>query len=168
MFNRSIRRVISGVILLAVFISIQLTSAYAQEVDPKRLEAATELIQTINMDKMMSGILPNMLNVFKAQELRRYPGKQKEIEAIFTVITDIFKNRTNELTMKVAILYAETFTAEELQELDRFYKSDLGQKILGRLPGLMQKSMKMGQEWGTSLAPEIARKLQELKTKRGL
>jgi hypothetical protein len=47
---------------------------------------------------------------------------------------------------KFVRLYAETFTEDELNQLISFYRSPLGEKILAKLPVLMQKGMLMNQE----------------------
>ncbi|RED48917.1 DUF2059 domain-containing protein [Seonamhaeicola aphaedonensis] len=49
---------------------------------------------------------------------------------------------------KIAELYMEEFTKEEIKELTAFYNTDLGKKLAEKQLGLAQKSMMAGQTWG--------------------
>lgn len=48
----------------------------------------------------------------------------------------------------MAELYIAEFTREEIQELVKFYKSDIGKKLAEKQLSLTQKGMMMGQSWG--------------------
>ena len=49
---------------------------------------------------------------------------------------------------KVAELYMEEFTRDEIIELSSFYKTDLGKKLAVKQLGLAQKAMMLSQTWG--------------------
>ena len=49
---------------------------------------------------------------------------------------------------KMAGLYMEEFTQEEIKELIAFYNTDLGKKLADKQLDLMQKAMMFGQSWG--------------------
>lgn len=49
---------------------------------------------------------------------------------------------------KMANLYMKEFTQTEIQELIRFYHSDLGKKLAEKQLSLMKKAMSFGQAWG--------------------
>ncbi|TWO33961.1 DUF2059 domain-containing protein [Seonamhaeicola sediminis] len=49
---------------------------------------------------------------------------------------------------KIAELYMEEFTQDEIKELTAFYNTDLGKKLAKKQLGLAQKSMMAGQTWG--------------------
>lgn len=49
---------------------------------------------------------------------------------------------------KIAALYMEEFTREEIKALTDFYNTDLGKKLAEKQLGLTQKSMMAGQTWG--------------------
>lgn len=49
---------------------------------------------------------------------------------------------------KMAGLYMEEFTHEEIKELIAFYNTDLGKKLADKQLDLMQKAMMFGQSWG--------------------
>ena len=49
---------------------------------------------------------------------------------------------------KLADLYMSEFTQSEIQELVKFYNTDLGKKLASKQTLLAQKGMMMGQSWG--------------------
>ncbi|WP_299548742.1 DUF2059 domain-containing protein [Seonamhaeicola sp.] len=49
---------------------------------------------------------------------------------------------------KIAELYMQEFTRDEIKELKAFYNTDLGKKLAEKQLGLAQKSMMLGQTWG--------------------
>lgn len=63
------------------------------------------------------------------------------------------------LYTKMAAMYMEEFTHDEIKELLKFYNSDLGKKMASKQMSLMQKGMSLGQTWGMELQ-QIAQKYQ--------
>ena len=59
-------------------------------------------------------------------------------------------------------LYTEAFTEQELRQLIRFYSSPLGQKVVDKMPVLMQQSMQLGQKRMMKLMPEIEALSEEM------
>jgi len=56
---------------------------------------------------------------------------------------------------KVAELYAETYTLDELNQLVNFYHTPLGQKMLTTLPELTRRSGQIGVEMAKAHLPEL-------------
>lgn len=52
-------------------------------------------------------------------------------------------------------VYAETFTAQELQGLVDFYKTPVGQSFIAKQPELMRRSMEISQRQMSELMPRI-------------
>jgi len=63
------------------------------------------------------------------------------------------------LYTKMAAMYMEEFTHDEIKELLKFYNSDLGKKMASKQMMLVQKGMSLGQNWGMELQ-QIAQKYQ--------
>lgn len=49
---------------------------------------------------------------------------------------------------KMAKLYMEEFTRDDIKELVKFYNTDLGKKLAEKQLGLTKKAMSFGQSWG--------------------
>jgi uncharacterized protein len=65
-------------------------------------------------------------------------------------------------------LYAQTFSEEEIGELEKFYLSPVGRKTLKEMPGLMAKGMATAQQKMQTHMPELQAALQEEAAKKGL
>jgi uncharacterized protein len=53
---------------------------------------------------------------------------------------------------KMAELYMEEFTQDEIKELVAFYNTDLGKKLAEKQLALTQKAMMFGQSWGMEVS----------------
>ena len=56
------------------------------------------------------------------------------------------------LYSKMADLYMEEFTQDEIKELVAFYNTDLGKKLADKQLELTQKAMMFGQSWGMEVS----------------
>ncbi|MCF8274490.1 MAG: DUF2059 domain-containing protein [Flavobacteriaceae bacterium] len=56
------------------------------------------------------------------------------------------------LYSKMADLYMEEFTQDEIKELVAFYNTDLGKKLAEKQLALTQKAMMFGQSWGMEVS----------------
>lgn len=105
----------------------------------------------------------------QGQELN---AKQKKaIENFNQDITNIVKQDFTwaKLEPEMIQLYVEEFTQEEINGMLEFYKTPIGQSTINKLPIVMEKSMKIGQQQMGELTPKImqaSKKLaKELQTK---
>jgi len=78
-----------------------------------------------------------------------------------------FDNRAGEFTDVLATVYAANFTAQELQDMTAFYRTPTGQKMLERLPTVMQQSMQLGQTYGKKIGDEVMQRMIEELRKKG-
>lgn len=62
-----------------------------------------------------------------------------------------------ELYSKMAVVYMESFTEEELDDILEFYNTPVGKKMVATTPELMKKGMEIGQQWGMEIQPLIAK-----------
>lgn len=58
---------------------------------------------------------------------------------------------------KLAEIYMQEFTHNEIKELKAFYSTDLGKKLASKQSVLSQKAMMIGQSWGMEVG-QIAQK----------
>ncbi|QWX83686.1 DUF2059 domain-containing protein [Cellulophaga sp. HaHaR_3_176] len=63
----------------------------------------------------------------------------------------------NDIYLQLGVLYAEEFTENEIDELLKFYETDLGKKLSVKQNLISQKAMMIGQSWGAKVA-QIAQK----------
>jgi uncharacterized protein len=66
--------------------------------------------------------------------------------------TNEAKGTLDGLYSKMADLYMEEFTQDEIKELVAFYNTDLGKKLAEKQLALTQKAMMFGQSWGMEVS----------------
>lgn len=110
------------------------------------------------------------INSFEAKAVKLIEltaGQQFEImtEPIVKMVPeekrDAFKKElaesTQELYKKMATVYTESFTEEEIDKILEFYATPVGKKMIAITPELTKKGMEIGQTWGMELQPLIAK-----------
>ncbi len=77
---------------------------------------------------------------------------------------DAFKKEltasTQDLYLKMATVYTESFTEQELDKILAFYDTPVGKKMVAITPELTKKGMEIGQAWGMELQPLMAKYMQ--------
>jgi len=64
-----------------------------------------------------------------------------------------------EFLPKIADIYKQNLTANEIEQLISFYKTDLGKMVLTKLPPVQAKIANAGMTWGQQLGMEVAEQL---------
>ena len=72
------------------------------------------------------------------------------------------------LTSRLVSIYAKHLTPNDVKGLLTFYRSDLGRKVIGVMPTVMQESSLAGQEWGREMMPGILATLERRLRAEGL
>ncbi len=67
-----------------------------------------------------------------------------------------------DVMMKVAALYAQKFTEDELNELIAFYDTEVGKKLLAEQGNLMAEGAKIGEEAAQKNLPKFQAKLAKI------
>lgn len=78
--------------------------------------------------------------------------------------TDFMKeiNPDDIIAMTIPV-YQKNFTEEDLLETIAFYKSPVGQRLIAKLPIVLQESTQIGQQWGQELAKRTIERAQKQK-----
>ena len=63
-------------------------------------------------------------------------------------------------------VYIATFSEQDLRDMVAFYKTPLGQKMLEKLPVVIQQSMEVGQKHALAMAPQINAKVEAFMKKQ--
>lgn len=66
-----------------------------------------------------------------------------------------------QLLAQIAAIFDRSFTAAEIDELSRFYQTELGKKSLALMPKIMQENMEIGKRWGREVGPALKSRLEE-------
>ena len=144
--------------LLCFILLLSSFSIYAQN---STTTAGPESAKIKNIRKIMaltgSGklgiqVMQNMVNTFKTT----YPN----VDPSFW--DDFMKEvKPDDLVNMVIPVYDRNFTDEEIDGMLAFYSSSVGQKVLAKLPVVLQESMEAGKSWGQELSQKIIQRLQQ-------
>ncbi|MGE0267804.1 MAG: DUF2059 domain-containing protein [Candidatus Omnitrophota bacterium] len=128
-------------------------------------EKTEKLLILLKVDQQMAVTNERMKLTAKRQlSASNLPQNLLErMEKIFDKQFDLIAQATSwELTKNELIgAYSTVFTEEEIENLNNFYESDLGRKLVEKLPELFTKGMEIGQEKLLAKQSEIQKTMME-------
>ncbi|MFD2231614.1 DUF2059 domain-containing protein [Alkalimarinus sediminis] len=150
------------IVLLTLVFATSMVSADAA----KHRALAEEMLEV----SKASSVLDNMsqqVNVMFAQTVQQMnlpQERQAEAEKYQQRLNAIMKEELSweKLKGQFADVYVDVFNEQELKELVEFYKSPLGQKLIIKMPQLMQESMGLAQKQMQAIIPKIKALSQEM------
>jgi uncharacterized protein len=141
--------------------------ARAQSPSPEAIAAAQELMTTMKMTDQIRALVPAILQNMKPAIVRNRPEVERDFDEIARRLSDGFNARANDAIALAAVIYARNFSVDELRELTAFYRAPLGQKVLQKLPTVMQESMTTFQRFGQEIGREAGEQMVNELRKRG-
>jgi uncharacterized protein len=129
------------VVLAVVFAFVAITTLSAQEKDAFTTDTEN-LVSITSMSAFKGGI----------DQMSAMVTEDKKTD--FKI--DAEKTLTG-LVSKIAKVYMDEFTHEEVKDMLIFYKSPTGKKMADKTMTLMQKSMMVGQSWSMEMQQIVAK-----------
>ena len=136
------------------------------EITPEKKAAIKELLEITNAARSSETII----NLFMEQIVKMLKEPRDSIdpetfnlmkkEAKVLVHEEVVVKESFHLLMYS--LYHKYLTLEEINELIRFHKTPLGQKMISTSPTIMQESMKIGQIWGQGLSIKFNQRMSKI------
>jgi len=159
-------RTILGVLVAAV---LGCSAPAVKSADPAALEQARLVVKTLRMQQLIDAMLgPTMQQT--ADLLRKVNPGNGDLAA--KLVMDEFvpeaRRRLPDFVDGMAHIYAGHFSAMELRQLNDFYQTPLGTKLVDKLPVLSHEGMAFGSAWGNALAQDVLQRLKPELEKRGL
>lgn len=157
-------------LLLVVLVTSGLAGMARADVgDPEALKLAREIQAASHASAMGDQILTQVMTSFTNGLNSANPGKNQEIQDLLNqVVMPELRKAMPDLLDQSAVVYANNFSVDELKQLLAFYQSNIGQKLVTKLPVIMQQSNAHTQEFMQKLMPGIIAKMQEQIKARGL
>lgn len=123
--------------------------------DPARLAAARDLMEVTGVTRQLDGMIDAMSKGFaKGAGAESSEEGQKLSEEFQATMKKMLSFKT-EMIDDFAVLYAETFTADEMKQVADFYRSGVGAKFIKLTPTLMQKGAAIGMKYTERLTKEL-------------
>lgn len=135
--------ILAGFCLLPVPASAEGNSAVPQDKQAK-YKAIEELLYVMKADSLMERTIDQMSKVIVSGYSD--PNENKEF-------MDEFKSKfnTKEVLQLVSSIYDKYYTYDDIEQLIKFYKSPIGQKMLSVTPDIASESMKVGMEYAKKI-----------------
>ncbi len=124
---RPIKRlmIVGSVLLFSVGV------ARAQTPSPEAMAAARELVTTLKLSDQYKALLPVILLGLKPALTQDRPEIERDYEAMLPAVADAYTPYYNAMVDSIATVYANTFSVEELRQIEAFYRQigeDTGRK----------------------------------------
>jgi uncharacterized protein len=158
------------ILILAVLLSCStIVMADGHDISPEKRAAIEKLLELTGALKLgqqfSSAMVTQMTNALRTAHANI---PQRALDILPEVVNSVVAEHIGEFKEKVIQVYDEHLTLQDVEGLNQFYSTDLGRKVVRTLPSLMQDSMAAGQQWGQTLGPEIAQRIQARFHKEGI
>lgn len=140
----------------------------AQDNSEEKLQSARNLLKATNAEQQFALVVPLMLRQMRQALPTAGPNQQDAVDQVFAEVEKQFVARSGELIDQIAMLYAGTFSAEEMNTLTEFYKTPVARKFIEATPRLTAEAMQLGNVWGQKIGREAEQKIREELRKRGV
>jgi hypothetical protein len=147
-------------IIFALFLAVGFALPTSAEetpppVDPARIAAARDLMEVTGVTKQMDGMVQAMSRGFAKGANADTSEAGKKLSAQFDSGMKKLLEYKDQMISDFAVLYAQTFTAEEMKTVADFYRSGAGAKFIAKTPELMQKGAAIGMKYSEKIADEM-------------
>jgi hypothetical protein len=147
---------------------LSLCTASAQQTpSPEAMAAARTLVATMKQADQYRALLPEILLTLKPALTQDRPEIEQDFETMTPLIVDAFAPYVQQMLDQLATVYATGFTADELKQIEAFYKQPVGQKLLSKDAALEQAATQIGQEGGRKASDDLRTRLTQALRQRG-
>ena len=160
---------------ICAFLLLGANTAYAQEnkvptelvtneETSKALAQAYDLLESMNMDDTYQKTMDRMIAAQSAMFPPKLREKKETMQKLNKIMTDFINKYLgwNNVREDIAKIYTKYYTASELQEIQNFYMTPVGQKSLKLMPEVAAESMKVTQEKMMPHMSELQESIQKL------
>jgi uncharacterized protein len=160
-------RAIKGLIIVGSVLLFSIGAARAQTPSPEAMAAARELVTTLKLSDQYKALLPVILLGLKPALTQDRPEIERDYETMLPAVADAYAPFYNAMVDGIATVYANTFSVDELRQLEVFYRQPVGQKFLEKLPALRQQSVQIGEDTARKATEDLRARLTELLRQKG-
>ena len=153
------------ILILTLITSVVITSTAVASPESHR-QAVEEMLAISRVDQMLEPMMDNVMTVMQQQmsQVNIPEDKKPIVDKYNQKIIETLRQemRWENMQEDFVALYLEVYSEEEIRGLTDFYKTPLGQKMLDKMPELMQASMQISQGLLQQTLPKIQQLSQEM------
>jgi hypothetical protein len=151
----------------AFCLSVAMTNPAAFAADAAAIATAKQVLSVTGATTLFNPLIAGVVEQARIMYMQQNPGLGKDLSEISGKMRTDLQPRFAELVDRMANLYADAFTQQELKDILAFYQSPTGKKLLDQQPKLVDGSMGFAQDWANKLSEEVMAKMREELVKRG-
>ncbi|PID60026.1 MAG: hypothetical protein CSB44_12005 [Gammaproteobacteria bacterium] len=158
-----IKTVLATSLLLAGLSIACLRPALADDaIAPEMRTEVLKLLDALNAPENMLQQSKTMLSPMVKSLTADNPDiTTEQSRAIKEEILAVFADNFDDMMEQLVVVYARHFTLEDIQGLNEFYATPLGQKFIKKNMALYTESSKAGTQWVQQLMPEIKQRVEK-------
>ncbi|MDE2109877.1 MAG: DUF2059 domain-containing protein [Alphaproteobacteria bacterium] len=133
------------------------------------MAAALDVLDAMNAKNTASVIIDAMAPVVMAQIRQGHPtASDKTLAAFDAAFKEEMGKSVDDLLKMQAAVYAEHFSAQDLNALAAFYRSDVGKRFVDEQPAIIKEVTPLAARWGQEAGQRAAQKAMEKLQKEGM
>ena len=157
------------VLSAALVALVTVSTAHAQRsVDPIALAEAKTLMEKIGVGALAQQVASAMMQQQRTVLEQANPGQSAAIGEILSLMDVEFTKKSPTFVEAFAGIYTLHFNTAELRELNAFYDSPIGRKLIKETPAMTSEGMIVGRAFGEQIATDVIRSLIPEMQKRNL
>ena len=143
--------------LAPIVATAHVETAQAQEISDAHRKVAMEALDASGTTKPFDDILLTIGERVKSELINARPDLADRISDIVDEKMIELAPRRGDLEREAALVYAKTFTEEELAQIRDFYGTDAGRKILSEGPIVAREIFNASRVWTNGVQRDLAR-----------
>ena len=140
----------------------------AQELTPSHIKAAKSALAASGATDQFDRILPAIANKAKSDIIAARPDLADAVTLIVDDETLKLAPRRGDLENESAVIYGRVFTEEELKQIQEFYSSSAGQKLLKEAPVITRELNNASKIWGGGMVRDLNQAVDKTMKEKGL
>ena len=142
-------------------------AASAQTPSPEAMSAARKLVVSLKIADQYRALLPQLLLKLRPVVAQDRPEMERDYDAVTAPGSEIYAPFVASMVEQIAVIYAQSFSVDELRQIEAFYAQPAGKKFLEKSEALAQASAQIGQEVSQKAADELKQRLIEALRRKG-
>jgi len=136
--------------------------------DPAAVAEAQTLMEKAGMRELTRQVARATLEQYRVALEQANPGRTEDVAAVLALLDSELSKRMPKIMEAYARIYTLHFTLDELRQLNAFYDSPIGRKLVQETPGISAEAMAVGQAFNHEITTEVLRSLTPEMEKREL
>jgi len=143
------------------------SGAVAEAPSPEALTAARSLVTTLKLSDRYKALLPTILLSLKPVLTQDRPEIERDYDAMSAMVADVYTPYYNAMLDNAATIYANSFSVDEMRQIEGFFRLPVGQKFLQMQPAIVQQGTEAAQDISRKASDEIRARLTDALRQKG-